>query len=353
MKMSAEPEVVEKKPEFSLDSSIRGLLKTLGSIANHGKMASMDFLKTSKPYWSLCCDKFHAAYSKARNPEGFRDMFYNFYDNHREKFTEEVVNEGEINDEWLKNKEVLPLPGDKGSRKKKSDDFGFSLRSISCRGEIIYFDERNEKIRNVSIPITEAYLAACKIYVDGAKEGEYSPLPAQLLYHLFSIIYHVCDTEDQEVMKTNVDSLKEIVDSLSSEDESGSGEGSTLEPIKGMMKSLAGKLGLSGDASKLMEGDGIQKAISGIFSEDVTSKMKSMWSNFSDKVKIEETKDIGALISNIGDAIKDPSLQSSLQEGISTLASAVGIGKGAFDLTKEEQEKVAPSSEVSAPTEQE
>jgi hypothetical protein len=351
--MSAEVETVEKKQESTLDSSIRGLLKVITSIVNNGKMGSIDFLKSSKPYWNLCCDKFHAAYVKARNPEGFRDMFYNFYDKNRDMFTNDVVSDGEINDEWLKNKEVLPLPGTSSkSKKKTADEFGCSLKSISCRGEIIYFDETNEKIRNVSIPITEAYLASCKIYVDGAKTGEYSPLPAQLLYNLYQIGYHVCDTEDQAALQANVVSLKEIVDSLSSEDDA-SGEGSTLEPIKGMMKTLASKFGLNGDPSKLMEGDGIQKAISGFFSDEVTGKMKGMWNAFQDKVKIDDTKDISSLISNIGEAIKDPSLQSTIQEGITTIASAVGMPSGAFDLSAEDQAKVAPSSESAAPVDQE
>jgi hypothetical protein len=353
--MSAEAPVIEKKDPVessTLDSSIKGLLKVISSIGNNGKLG-VDFMKTSKPYWNLCCDKFHAAYIKARNPEGFRDMFYNFFDSRREKFVEDVVSDGEINDEWLKNKEVLPIPGSgAGKKKKSSDEFGFSLKSISCRGEIIYFDATNEKIRNVSIPITEAYLAACKIYVDGAKNGEYSPLPAQLLYNLFLIIYHVCDTEDQEVMKANCHSLKEIVDSLTSEDEINDGTGATLEPIKGMMKSLADKFGLSGDASKLMEGDGIQKAISGIFSDEVTGKMKNMWNTFQDKVKIDDTKDIGSLINNIGEAIKDPSLQNTLQEGISTIASAVGMAPS-FDLSEADKAKVAPSAESSSPDGQE
>ena len=347
----SEVEVVERKDESTLDSSIKGLLKTITSIGNHGKIGSMDFLKTSKPYWNLCCDKFHAAYVKARNPDGFRDMFYNFYDNNRERFIEDVVCDGEINDEWLKNKEVKTSSSSK--KKKTSDEFGFSLKSIACRGEIIYFDESNEKIRNVSIPITEAYLAACKIYVDGAKSGEYSPLPAQLLYFLYQIIYHVCDTDDQDIMKSNVTSLKEIVASLTSEDGTDSGEGATLEPIKGMMKSLASKFGMNGDASKFLEGDGIQKAISGIFSEEVTGKMKNMWSTFQEKVKIDDSKDIGALISNIGEAIKDPSLQSTLQEGITTIASAVGMPTGAFDISPEDQAKVTPSAETSAPDNQE
>jgi hypothetical protein len=313
----------------------------------------MDFLKSSKPYWNLCCDKFHAAYAKARNAEGFRDMFYNFYDRKRLDFTREVVEDGEINDEWLKNKEVLPIPGSSTNRKKKrnDDEFGFSLRSISCRGEIVYFDETNEKIRNVCVPISEAYLSACKIYAEGAKNGEYSPLPAQLLYNLYNVILEVCDEEDQEVMASNVKSLKEIMDSLTSDDSVEEGEGSTLNPIKGVMKKLVDTLGGGGDASKLLEGDGINKMVSSLFSDDISSKIKNVWTNFTDKVKPDETSDIGTLISNVSDAMKDESLQNCIKETIASVASATGFSP--FELSKEEKAAVAPSNDVSAPTDQE
>jgi hypothetical protein len=337
-----------------LDTSIKGLLKTISQIENHGGFKGMDFLKSSKPYWNLCCDKFHAAYAKARNPEGFRDMFYNFYDKKRVEFTQEIVEDGEINDEWMKNKEVLPIPGASTNRKKKrsDDEFGFSLKSISCRGEIIYFDETNDKIRNVCIPIGEAYLSACKIYVDGAKNGEYSPLPAQLLFQLYSLIAEVCDVEDQEIMTTNVKSLKEIVDSLTSDESVNNGEGSTLEPIKGMMQKLMGTMGAGGgDAAKLLEGGGIEKMVSSLFSEEVSGKIKNVWTNFTDKVKPGETTDIGTLISNVSDAMKDEGLQNSIKETIASVASATGFSP--FEISKEDKEKISPSSETVAPTDQE
>ena len=89
----------------SLDSSIRHLLKVITQIQSHG---NADFLKTSKPYWHLCTEKFHAAYTKAKNPDGFKDMFLSFFEKHQDKFTDPVVDdEGDINDEWLKNKEVV------------------------------------------------------------------------------------------------------------------------------------------------------------------------------------------------------------------------------------------------------
>jgi hypothetical protein len=343
--------------ENKLDTAIKGLLKVISQIENHGGFKGMDFLKSSKPYWNLCCDKFNAAYAKARNPEGFRDMFYNYYDKNRVKFVTEVVEDGEINDEWLKNKEVLPLPNTASSAKKKKrsdDEFGFSLRSISCRGEIIYFDETNDKIRNVCIPIGEAYLAACKIYVDGAKNGEYSPLPAQLLHNLYSVIAEVCDEEDQTIMATNVKSLKEIVDSLTSDDSGDNGEGTTLDPIKGVMKKLMGTFGNSGgEMGKLLEGDGLTKMVSSLFNDEVSGKIKNVWNTFTDKVKVEDTQDIGTLINNVSEAMKDQTLQNTLKETIATVATATGLGAGAFDLTKEEQSKMSPSEDISAPTEQE
>lgn len=343
--------------ENKLDVSIKGLLKVISQIENHGGFKGMDFLKSSKPYWNLCCDKFHAAYAKARNAEGFRDMFYNFYDKHRVKFTLDVVEDGEINDEWLKNKEVLPLPNANSSGKKKKrtdDEYGFSLRTISCRGEIIYFDESNDKIRNVCIPITEAYLAACKIYVDGAKQGEYSPLPAQLLYHLYNVIGEVCDEEDQEIMASNVKSLKEIVDSLTVDDAPSTGEGATLDPLRGVMKKLASTFGNSGgDMGKLLEGEGINKMVSSLFNDDVSNKIKNVWTTFTDKVKVEETSDIGTLISNVSEAMKDESIQNSIKDTIATVATATGLGAGMFDLSKEEKAEISPSTESVVPDSQE
>ena len=343
--------------ENKLDVSIKGLLKVISQIENHSGFKGMDFLKSSKPYWNLCCDKFNAAYAKARNPEGFRDMFYNYYDKNRVKFITEVVEDGEINDEWLKNKEVLPLPNTASGAKKKKrsdDEFGFSLRSISCRGEIIYFDETNDKIRNVCIPIGEAYLASCKIYVDGAKNGEYSPLPAQILFHLYSVISEVCDEEDQTVMTSNVKALKEIVDSLTSDDSADNGEGTTLDPIKGVMKKLMGTFGNSGgDMSKLLEGEGLTKMVSSLFNDEVSGKIKNVWNTFTDKVKVEDTQDIGALINNVSEAMKDQTLQNTLKETIASVASATGLGAGAFNLSAEEKEQMAPSADVSAPDGQE
>jgi hypothetical protein len=168
------------------------------------------------------------------------------------------------------------------------------------------------------------------------------------------VIAEVCDEEDQTVMITNVKSLKEIVDSLTSDDSVDSGEGTTLDPIKGVMKKLMGTFGNSGgEMGKLLEGDGLTKMVSSLFNDDVSGKIKNVWNTFTDKVKVEDTQDIGALINNVSEAMKDKNLQNTLKETIASVASATGFGAGAFNLSPEEQSQMAPSDDVSAPTEQE
>jgi len=327
----------------TLDGSIRALLKVVSQIKDRSN-GTLDLLKTSKPYWHLCAEKFHAAYTKAKNAEGFRDMFRVFYDKHQDKFTEDVVDEdGDINDEWLKNKEVLV----KNKKKKSVDDAIFSLRNINCRGEVIYFDESNEKIRNVSIPISEAYLAACKIYADGAKNGEYSPLPAQLLHNLFNLMTHICDKEEKEEVEKNVKALKEIIENLSDENQVEDGTGSTLNPLTSVMKTFADKFGLGGEGG--FNVDNLQKTVSNIFSDDTTSKMKEMFNTFSEKVKLDEAKDISSIISNVSDAMKDPSLQDTLKETLGAVAAKVGFGDIKF--SEEDKAKLNPTDAVA--TEQE
>lgn len=335
----------------TLDASIRALLKVISQIQNNGSLGGIDFMKTSKPYWHICTEKFYAAYIKAKNPEGFRDMFLNFYNKHEDKFTDNVVDDGEINDEWLKNKEVLK--SDKNKKSKKSgDDVGFSLKNINCRGEVIYFDETNEKIRNVCIPITEAYLNACKIYSEGAKKGEYSPLPAQLLSALYSLMYHICeDEDDKKIIQTNIDDLKDVISQLTGEDEQEeTTEGDTLNPLGSVIKNLTKKFNL-GDGNGGLDMSSIEKTVGSLFNDDLIGKAKGIFNTFTEKVNIKEGADISTIISSVSDAMKDQSIQDEIKGALAEVATKVGLGPE-IKFTEADKAEINGASEVVA-TEQE
>jgi hypothetical protein len=321
----------------SLDTNIRGLLKVISQIQNVSSAKNGSFMGgSSKPYWHICVEKFHAAYIKAKNPEGFHGMFHNFFAKHREKFVKSVIDgDGDINDEWLKNKEILSVT----SKKKKSSDEGvFSLKNINCRGEVIYFDETNEKIKNVSIPISEAYLTACKIYSDGAKRGEYSPLPAQLLVALFALMSEVCDDKYKDSVTDNVKELKDVVDQLTNGEEETT-TGSTLDGLGSILKKAQESFNLNlGD----INASNIEEKVSSILDPNITGKFKTMWNRFNEKVNLQQGADLGSIISSVSDVMKDKDLQNELQNTIAEVASKVGFGEIKF--TKEDEQVISPAN---------
>jgi hypothetical protein len=315
----------------SLDGAIRNLLKVVTQIQGQSSVNSGDFLKSSKPYWHLCTEKFHAAYIKAKNPDGFRDMFLEFFNKNTDKFVDDVVCDDEINDEWLKNKDVITV--NKKSKKKTSDEFSFSLRNINCRGHVIYFDETNEKIRNVCIPIGEAYIAAVKIYTDGAKKGEYSPLPAQLLVALFTVMSHVVeDEDDKSSVESNVKALKDIVEQLTEGNEEDDGVGDTLNPLSNVMKTIAKKFNLGSEGNFDMSS--IEKMTSNLFNTDTMDKAKGIFNKFQEKANIKEGADIGSIISGVSEALKSDDLQNEIKGALAEVASKVGFSIPEFNETE-------------------
>lgn len=331
----------------TFDQSIRNLLKVITQIQNQSESGGIDFLKSTKPYWHLCTEKFYAAYLKAKNPDGFKDMFFNFYSKNEDKFLDDVVDEdGDINDEWLKNKDVITVDKHKKKSKKSSDDLSFSLRNINCRGQVIYFDETNEKIRNVCIPISEAYINACKIFSELAKKEEYSPLPAQLLHNLFVVISFVVeDEDDKKSVEDNIKALKEVLEQLGEEDTSDD-TGDTLTPLGGLMKNLMKKFNLGKDGA--IDMSTIEKSVGNLLNgeNDMMSKAKGIFQKFSEKANIKEGADLSTIISGVSDAMKDQSIQNELKGALAEVASSIGFSVP--DFNDKEKAEINGATDVAA-----
>jgi uncharacterized protein YjgD (DUF1641 family) len=289
---------------------------------NDATSSPMNFAR-SEPYWVICLGKFHAAYLKANSPDGFKPMFRTFYEAQRESFKEYIIEDKHVYDEWLKVKETLPGPGkakssnrrsSKSNRARKSNDDDCSWTpSATCKGHVVYFNTENEKLRAVSIPLTEAYLQACKHYSELSKEkGVCSPLPATILYSLYTAISYVKDPEDQDVFDENISNLRDIVESLTPED-SGT-EGSTLDPLKGMMKALAKNSGFSSvngaDESQ------INNVLGSLFNSETSSKITNVVKTVTEQISTTNSNNVSDVIGQIGSLLQNPTLSDMVKDTV-------------------------------------
>jgi hypothetical protein len=115
--------------------------------------------------------------------------------------------------------------------------------------------------------------------------------------------------------------------------------GSTLNPITDVIKNFASKFGLNDENGNMNMGN-IEKTVSNLFSDDVTSKVKNIFTTFSDKVKVDGNADIGTIMANVTEAMKDPELQATLKDTISDVAAKVGFGE--IKISEEDKQKIVP-----------
>jgi hypothetical protein len=303
------------------DVAVKKLLRAMQEV-NDATSSPMNFAR-SEPYWVICLGKFHAAYLKANNPDGFKPMFRKFYETQRENFKEYIIEEGNVYDEWLKVKDTLPGPGkskssnrrsSKSNRARKSNDDDCSWTpSATCKGHVVYFNTDNEKLRAVSIPLSEAYLHACKHYSDLSKEkGVCSPLPATILHSLYTAISYVRDPEDQDIFDENIANLRDIVESLTPED-SGT-EGSTLDPLKGMMKALAKNSGFSSvngaDESQ------INNVLGTLFNSETSNKITNVVKTVTEQISTTNSNNVSDVIGQIGSLLQNPTLSDMVKDTV-------------------------------------
>lgn len=304
----------------AFDVAVKKLLRTMQDVHEATDKTSPMNFNRADPYWVICLGKFHAAYLKANNPDGFKPMFRQFYETHRNSIMEQIIEDNQVYDDWIKTKEVFPAPGKsiqksgKNHRSRKHNDDTASWNPhASCKGLVIYFDSHNEKLRAVSIPLSEAYLQACKHYAELSKDkGVCSPFPATILYSFYAAMSAVCDPTDLEILTENVESLKDVVDSLTPE--STGTEGSTLEPLKDMMKALAKSSGIPG----MNAGDDsqINSALGTLFSAETSDKISNVVRSVTEQISTKGGDNVGDVVSQIGQLLQNPTLTDMVKDTV-------------------------------------
>lgn len=314
-------------PTKSFDVAIKNLLRSMAETHEQSvEKGVMGFAQTgnSQPYWVICREKFHSLYLKCNKPSAFESVFRAFYKKYRDDLIEPIIEEGKVYDEWLKTEEILPGPVSditpKRATKKRSAKISHVDGTLSwtpnatCKGIVLYFDEKDPKFRAVSIPVSEAYVEACKQYAKLYKEKKiHSALPVTILFSLYACVYHVATEEDKEALQENLVSLKEVLQTLLPE--GNNDEGSTLNPIKEMIKAFAKNSGMATVLGNMDDGK-VNEAFSTLFSSETTEKIGSVIRTVNDKMKDTNTNDIGEVLTKVGSVLSSNEVKEQIKETV-------------------------------------
>ena len=189
--------VVFKEPKWVFKNALEYFLNAAISIKD-AQIKNMD-VNSQSPFWSACIDKIFASFIglKSSDTSCLTRMFIKFYAKYRENLIEPIFDDEDDspNDDWIKVNEILPGPGVKISKKTKKtkkmkNDFLRWSSKVYCTGIVIYSDEEDPSNYQVSIPLSEMYITACKIFAKERNEKRtISPLPGKVLYGLYSCIH--------------------------------------------------------------------------------------------------------------------------------------------------------------------
>ena len=86
-----------------IDDAIKNLIESMIKIQD--KYVEV---KKGTPHWSVCLSKFQTSYLKAKNPEGFVEMFQQFHNSFRKQYCIEIFvkdknDELEVNDDFFRD----------------------------------------------------------------------------------------------------------------------------------------------------------------------------------------------------------------------------------------------------------
>ena len=260
----------------------------------YGSMANQQF-------WFICMCKFSVIYSQSDNQQAFIDIFLKFYKKNIEFFTQKLFVENEndeldVNDDWLllKNKE------------KKTKKWSPSMST--CKGQVIYFDEQNVKLKAIIIPISELYDAAIKLYKE---KGDSNPIcktyQIKVLDAFFSIFSSI--VTDNDVLNTNLTELKEHIEIITPTK-------STESNMGGIGKLISGVLSNAGINSNF-DTKNIDNLINKASTQENLDKMSTVLKevvtvfNTTDST---ENKGVDGILNNIKKVIELPIIKSVVSD---------------------------------------
>lgn len=307
----------------SFEASVKALLQTAFEVHDkaYGSLSAQQL-------WMIYANKFFTAFVKAKNPDGFHDMFMRFYTGRSKEIVSpifiEVDDDTVVNDKWLRDDEIKPGPGIKipsKTKKASSEDTWSPAESSRCKGYVIYFDDTNPKLVAVSIPISEIYRAAMKLYREkGAKDTSCRTLPARVLLHFYSILHNILPDLDagKETITTNCVALEDFIGKLTPTD-GGNVEG-VGAGLQGIGKIMAQVMKAAGMSSTGIDETNITNMLGTALNENAITGMGKVVGEVIKAVqgpgegKEGGPQGIGDVIGGIGKALQSDAVKNAVTE---------------------------------------
>ena len=264
---------------------------------------------SSTPVWVSWTSKFLQAYNTAKNPSAFHEMFMRYFNDNAGDLTTPIMGAGgRVQDGWLRE-----------CKNVKNHEGTWSMSGIQPRGQVIYYSN-DPKFKSVSVPLTEIYLAAIKLYRDSKDKDMFAATaPSNVMYNLYSIYASLLPTSapersgivaNQESMRQALE-LSGVSDVNSTTNQSGGG---ALKDVKSLMRTVIERTGIDIPPE---QADQMEQTVSTLMDGDVLSHITKVVGTATASGEGSDkggNPDIGAILANVGQALQNSQVRSAISD---------------------------------------
>ena len=287
----------------SFDHHLTQLLRVATRISNASSGV------TSNPVWVTWTVKFLQAYNAAKNPPAYHEMFIRYLNEGGVDLASPIMtDDGRVQDSWLRD-----------SKTTKSKDGSWSLSGIQPRGQVIYFSP-DPKYKTVSIPITEIYLAAMKLYHDNRNKDTFAAVaPSSILYNLYGIYAAILPSSapERSTIIKNKDAMQGAIEMSGVSDVNSITSqpgGGALKDVKSLMRTVIERTGFEIPAE---DAEKMEKTVSTLVEGDILSHITRVVGSATSGGSGTDSAgnpDIGAILANVGQALQNTQVKTAISE---------------------------------------
>ncbi len=306
------------------------------------------FGQSKQMFWFTCINKFYSLFLKLNDPNPFKPIFLKFYEDNKSFFDKPIFYDDDkgvshVNDSILKN-------SDKNVETMSKSKDSWSPKEVGCKGIVIYYKPGEEKFKAISIPISEIYQCAVKIWKEkNNSDSNIRTYPGKILLSLYGIFKYVLDNDNDNVNK-NFMMLSEFIEQIS--DNKSGKSNDTMSAISKAMASVIKETGMGGD----INANELQAVLSTALTGDAAKNMTKILSQVMSSIETADTNNIQDVLSKVGSAMQTKEMADMASETLNQAQTIVDTIPGVKKMFNEngESSNTPQSNDVSVdPTTQE